>query len=349
MNGERIDGLGMDRHRSTRRHRSAAGPGFSAAGFTLLELIVVAGVLAVLLGIGVGFVGRSSGLAEATASIGAQLRAAALQARSRALPTEVVVEPGVDGANAVVRARGLEPMALFSFEPGQRLPTLGSAPPTLAGQEVLPGRFGCAREALPGQRGPVLRVPLSPAAIDLRDGFAIRVDLRLQRRDAGTLLTIARNLEVRLDQEARVHVRMVRRGVAGGTDGANNLQSAVGLPVGRWCTFEVGSDGSALWCAIDGRTVARELADASLRQEGSDLLDLLPAEQPLAAVVDEVQLFAYAFLPPLELPMDVEPQARYRVAFDPSGEPIVPPKLELKVHREDRTVALTVGPGGVLQ
>ena len=51
------------------------------AGFTMLELIVTAGIIAVLAGLGLGFLQRSDGLPEAKSAIVGSLRLAALDAR----------------------------------------------------------------------------------------------------------------------------------------------------------------------------------------------------------------------------------------------------------------------------
>jgi len=77
------------------------------AGLTLLELLVVAGILSVLMGLGVGFLRRSDGLPEAKSAIVGMLRMAALDARTRALPTEVLLEPGQDGSRPFAPARSI--------------------------------------------------------------------------------------------------------------------------------------------------------------------------------------------------------------------------------------------------
>src|SRR5262249_12768183 len=106
--------------------------------------------------------GRTSGSAEAISVIAGQVRAASLHARSSGLPTEVLIEPANGGAPASVRSRGLQPIAVWSFEPGQRFidPALE---PTLGGTEVAHGRYGKGRAPLPGDKAPLLRLPLPPA------------------------------------------------------------------------------------------------------------------------------------------------------------------------------------------
>ena len=67
------------------------------AGFTLLELLVVIGVLSVLTGLSLGYLGRTDPERIANAVLAGELRAAQLTARAEGVPTEVLLRPGVDG------------------------------------------------------------------------------------------------------------------------------------------------------------------------------------------------------------------------------------------------------------
>jgi prepilin-type N-terminal cleavage/methylation domain-containing protein len=317
-------------------------------GFTLLELLVTVGVISVLLGIGVGYLGRSSGAPEATSALAGQLRAASLAARSRSLPTEVLIEPGQDGERATVRARGLQPLALYGFEPDERYVD-AALTPAIGGEAVEQGRFGAARRPRDGDRAPLLHLPLPPRLADFAAGFALRFDLRLDRRQAVTLLRFGRALEVGLDDQLRPRIRATARGDEGQVGPATNLQASVGLPVGQWCTLEIGGDGSELWCALDGRVLEHTAFRERLHQQQDDQLEVGLGDEPLPGTIDELQLFAYQLASAVELPLDVVPAARYRIQFDAAGEPIAPPRLELDVVAESRKVAFTVGGGGVLQ
>lgn len=126
----------------------------AARGFTLLELLVVIGVLSVLLGLSVGFLGRTDSQRIAAAILAGETRAAQMTARAEGVPTEVWVRPGVDGAAGTVQARLLQPAATFHFEPGER--TLSDAlRPQLAGEDVPNGRFGHGRRPLEDRKSVV--------------------------------------------------------------------------------------------------------------------------------------------------------------------------------------------------
>ncbi len=316
----------------------------------MLELIVVAGILSVLLGVGVGFLRRSDGMAEVRSAIGGALRIAALDARSRALPTEVLLRPGEDGAPAEVVARGLDPVVLVTFEPGQTQAIAGLEP-QLGGEEVPSGRCGRARG--PSKQGPAqtpaLRLPFGPGVADLRDGFAIRFDLRLHARREGHLLRVGRSIDVHLDELARLRARVQAQGADGRGTAAVNLAAAAGLPIGRWCTIEIGQDGNKVWLTVDGRELAQQQLEATVLQQKDDVLELLPADAGLDAAVDEVQVFAYTFTPAQRLPSSVVLEAPARIAFDVQGEPIAPPDIRLELLSDHRHEVLRIGVGGVLQ
>ena len=327
------------------------GPAFrrcAVAGLTLLELMVVMGVIGVLMGLGLGFVGQSSGYAEARAVIGAELRLAALDARARGLPTEVELVPGQNGELAQVRTRALTPVAVFGFEPGQR-PAASDIDPHFGGVSVARGRFGFARAIQEGESGAPLHVALPPTAIDFGDGFAIRMDLWLDKREPGQLLEFGQGLSATLDADARPRVRLVTRGVDGRAGSAFNLRSDIGLPVRRWCTLEIAANGREFWCSLDGRDLARVSARGRLLQVASDALEVLPTGEPLTAIVDEVQLFAYAFTEPSLLDQAIVLEKPVQVLFDASGECYATGEISLLVVAEERTAVLRVGPGGVLQ
>lgn len=318
------------------------------AGFTMLELIVTAGIIAVLAGLGLGFLQRSDGLPEAKSAIVGSLRLAALDARTRGLPTEVVLEPGVDGAPPTVRARGLDPQLLVTFDPGQR--QLDSRiVPQLGGEDVVDGRVGRGRRQKIGDPSSALRLSVTPQTVDLARGFALRLDVRLTSRGSGTLLRLGNTLTVRLDESGCPQCRMATEDENGRGAAAVNLASPRGLPVGRWCTFEVAADGGRAWLAIDGRVVAEATQRERVRQQKDETLEVLPGGEPIGCDVDELQILAYAVADAQRLPDGVSLQKAVRIAFDAQGEPIAPPSIELTMASDGRTETLRVGAGGVLQ
>ena len=168
------------------------------AGFTLLELLVVIGVLSVLTGLSLGYLGRTDPERIANAVLAGELRAAQLTARAEGVPTEVLLRPGVDGQAATVQARLLRPVARFPFEPNQPVEDEVMRP-VVQGEDVVGGRFGHARRPAGDGRAARLRWPVTPAVLDLREGFVVRLDLWLDRKAAATVLRLPPALELTLD------------------------------------------------------------------------------------------------------------------------------------------------------
>lgn len=303
------------------------------AGFTLIELLVVSAVLAVLFGLAIGFLGRTDPRAVADSILAGELRAAQLTARAEGLPTEVHVRPGLDGEPATVQSRLLQPVAVFRFEPGE--PVLDeSLRGTLGGEDVPQGRFGHARRNRPGDKAPVLRWAVPPEVADLREGFALRLDLWLEARSACTVLRLGGLAELQLDDDGQPRARVRLQGGAAGSTPVAALRSKVGLPVRRWCTLDLACDGSSAWLSLDGRELDRAVAEGRPLHDERDVLDVSPGDAAVAGLVDEVRLFAYAFGQSQQLPVQLQPDRAYRIPFDARGEPTTSTAVRLLLPEE---------------
>lgn len=290
-------------------------------GFTLLELMVVCGVLAVLFGLAVGFLGRTDPRSVADSVLNGELRAAQWTARAAGLPTEVLVTPGVDGQSATVRSRLLEPVVSFHFEPDE--PVLDpSLRPSLGGESVPQGRFGHARRNVEGEAAPLLRWPAPPAIVNLEEGFALRCDLYLESRDQGVVMRWGGVVELRLDGDSRPSARLKLTGGTALASAVATLEGELALPLRRWCTIDVACDGRECWLTLDGRELDRAVADGAPLQDESDVFDVSPGDSPVPGIVDEVRVFAYSFGPVQRLPVELQPDRPYRIEFDPRGEPL---------------------------
>lgn len=305
----------------------------AAAGFTLLELLVVCGVLAVLLGLSVGMLGRTDPQAVADSVLAGELRSAQLTARAEGLPTEVLVRPGQDGAQATVQTRLLQPVATFHFEPREGV--LDEVlRPTYGGDDVPQGRFGHARRNRAGDKAPVARWAVRPEAGDLREGVVFRLDLWLDDRAAATVLRCGGMVEAQLDSEGRLRARWKLQGGTTSATPVAALQAKTVLPLRRWVTVDVACDGRSAWLSVDGHEVDRAIADGRPLHEPEDVLDVSPGDAAVPGMIDEVRVFAYVFGSSQDLPSPLQPDHPYRIGFDSRGEPSTSTAVKLVMPEE---------------
>ncbi|MCR9246754.1 MAG: prepilin-type N-terminal cleavage/methylation domain-containing protein [bacterium] len=310
-------------------------PARSAAGFTLLELMIVCGVIAVLMGLAIGYLGRTDPQAVADSVLGGELRAAQWTARAAGLPTEVVVRPGVEGYPATVRSRLLEPFVSFHFEPDD--PALDDdLKPAIGGEEVLSGRFGRARRNVEGRTAPVLRWAAPPELIDLEEGFALRCDVFLEERGGATVLQFGGVVDIRLDPDSKPWARLRLTGGTAAASAVATVRSPVALPLRRWVTIDFGCDGRECWLSVDGREFDRAVAEGQPLQADTDELVVSPGDAPVAGILDEVRVFTYSFGPTQYLPTELQPDRPYRIAFDASGEPVGSTAVKLLTLEEEQ-------------
>lgn len=307
-------------------HPPERSPESRSDGFTLLELLAVIGVISVLMGVGLGYLGKTDPNMLASSIIGGERRAAQMTARAEGVPTEVWVRPGKEAEPATVQARLLQPVVTFHFEPNT--PVLDERlRPALGGDDVPAGRFGHARRSVEGDKEALVQWAVAPEIVDVRDGFLMRVDLYLEDRKSCVVIDMDPLLVVRLDDDLRPDARM-RISVLGGGKELKTIRSPLSLPVRRWVTLEVGSDGSEMWLAADERELARVAAIGVPHQTAETVLEVSPTDSMIPGIVDELRFMVFGFSPKQQLPIELQPVKAFRFRYDKRGEPIEVPKIE---------------------
>lgn len=328
--------------------RSSIPERASRAGFTLLELIAVIGLITILMGFGVGFLQRgSNNLSVSLAIVRDQIRLAANTAKSEGQPTEVHVAAGGDGGGVSMHVRVLTPIGFWHFEPGERW--INSAlRPQLTGEEEPGGRFGFARRSDPESRGSLMTVAAGENEFFLDQGFALRLELKLERRREMEVARLGRAFELRLDGDLLPQGRVTLTDSGDRPGAVVTVRGARPLRLGSWVTLELVHDGRAVALVVDGQEQARAAANGAPFQQPADVFEVSLSAAPVLGLVDEVQLLAYERSELQTLPDDVELVGlQGPVRFGRRGELLAPARFALVQGEE--VVGRFVAPGGVLR
>lgn len=318
------------------------------AGFTLLELLTVIALITVLMGFGIGFMQRGSNdLSVALAVVRDQMRLAANTAKSEGQPTEVYI--GTDGEGGPVRmhVRVLTPIGFWHFEPGERW--INSAlRPQLTGGEDPRGRFGFARRPDPGSRSSMLTVAADQDLFYIDQGFALRVELKLDDRREMEIARLGRAFELRLDDDLVPSGRITLTDSGQRPGAVVNVEGRLPLRLGEWVTLELVHDGRRLALVVDGQEQARASAAGQPFQQPTDVFEVSLGSAPVRGLVDELQLLAYERSEEQALPDEVQLIGlQGPVRFGRRGELLAPAWFALV--RGDETEGRFVAPGGVLR
>ncbi len=326
----------------------------TSRGFSILELLVVLGLIAVLTGLGMGFLGRgNTDMVVAWTVLRDQVRLAADSAYGSGRPTDLRINQPED-LPVSVQCRILQPVGFWHLEPGEQ--PFGALLPRLHGESSPAGRFGACMLPDPEARKTLFTLPTNgQSRFDLRDGFSFRLELRLQERQQMVVARLGRAFRIELSAELQPKA-VVTLADPGPTPGRNILLQGLdqSLPLDRWFSLELLHDGKELSLLVDGVAWARQEAKGHAYQQAEDELEISPADTPVLGAVDEIQLYAYEMGPPRHLPSGVQVLGLEQgLHFDGLGhwqaqEPNQAwPLIKLILHEQEESKSLA--PGGLLQ
>lgn len=332
--------------------RSNTATPSTAAGFTLLELMTVLGVIALLSGIGIGFLSKTDNDMDIAMSVVRQkVRLAYETARTTGRPTAVEIRTVYDEDQIPVAqylsAKVLETVGQWHLEPDER--AYAGLRPDLNGIPEKNGRFGYCMRPDPDNEGSMFALSTKDhPRFNMRDGFALKVEVYMTSRERCVVASMGPTFRLELDDDLRPRASMFladpgpRRGPQVSMDLADNE-----LPLDRWVTLELIHDGRTFRLLIDGEVAAIKSARGEPFQEGS-LFEVSSEEGPIPGRVDEIQLLAYARGEPAEFPALVTLKGLEEpLTYDRRGKLERPVTLEFTL--DEQTRQKKVAPGGVLQ
>ncbi len=317
------------------------------SGFTLLELLLVMGLLGTILGIGLGtFASFDPGRRAARGLVANALR----QARNEAIANRAPARVKFDPLTRTVTSEGTTVAGTWRFETSElvgarELNGLAQGfPGTMLTED---GFVGHALDLDLGERGCRVVIDLSSEPLfQLRRGFRVSCALRPKELKASTILDLGGVLTVEAVADGSIQFSVVTRRVdeLGRSFPGESVvvKTAPGaIEAGRWSQVEVRYDGRWLSALSDGVPVA-------MREESRELWDV---EKPLViggarsgynGQIDDLVVVVTKEGEEFILPSSVEfeIQEPFEVRFDEGGglDPVAHARpMEVGLRFEDGT------------
>lgn len=263
-------------------------------GFTLLELLLVMGLIGVVFGIGIGMFSSLDLESRTIASeVQSVLRSANNWAAARSGPACVRIDP-VRGA---LRAEGLETIGTWHFESLPVVGAFGLGGSTVGCELDQDGFLGRAIDL--GGRGASVEIDVDDdAAFDLTNGFAIECALRPYSSGAGRVIAIgsACGLDATGDGRLRGWLVALRTDEAGTQKqtGRVLVESEPGtLPLGTWSRVALRYDRRRFEILVEGVGVASVVETAPVWKVEGPLV-LSDPRRPFGGSLDSLVVSATA-------------------------------------------------------
>jgi len=313
------------------------------AGFTLVELVVVMGIVAILLGVGVGLIARLN-VADraAVGTVHTVLRSARNWSVARDAPARV----RIDAKTRAMQAFGLAVIGTWHFESSPIRGAFGVEGVSLGGRIVTDGFTGSALSFVGEPKSSRVQMPvhLDPA-YDLSRGFSIRCAIRPARDEGGELLAIGETAGIATSDDGSLRAWFAPEIVS--QDGERRRGSRLVLTTnsgllraGRWSDVEVQYDQRSFRIDVDGSTVA-VLAESAAPWKVEGPLEISPSTTPFPGAIDALVIAAVSGEEVRELPEGVEFAANTpkEIVFSAGGG------LDRDVHAEAVRFALIFDDG----
>jgi prepilin-type N-terminal cleavage/methylation domain-containing protein len=310
----------------------------SRRGLTLIELLMVMGLVGLVLGIGLGAIANVDPARHAAVGmVQSALRASNQWAIARRAPARV----RIDAAAGVLHAEGQDVIGTWHFE---------EDPPR--GAFELDGRLEGARLVEDGFLGRALSLAGCPPgarfevgvdkspAYDLRAGFRLQMVLRPEGNEGGSLLKVgdAIGLDVARDNGLTTWFSAWRKDELGQRVAAGKVRLETPprvLRAGRWNRVLLSYDRGLLAIEVEGLRVAELAEDAEVGPVRSPL-EVGGGQRPWPGAIDSLVITAVSAEERVELPRGVAivPGGPREVLFAPGGG------LDRSVHAEPVVIEL---------
>ncbi|HTF87842.1 MAG TPA: prepilin-type N-terminal cleavage/methylation domain-containing protein [Planctomycetota bacterium] len=309
-----------------------------SSGFTLIELVVVMGLLAMLFGMGMGMLtSLNPGKRAALGLVSSLVRSARNNAVARLAPARVRLDP----ATGTISANGMDVVGTWQFETLGIEGVSGFDGLSVGGQIIDDGFLGKALSFAGEPAGSHAEIPLHQnPGFDLREGFLMQCAVKLENPRGGRLLDFGSvaSLEFRSDGSIRAWFKpeMVSASgvVSGGGLVAADSPSGV-WSTGNWMRVEIAYDRRLLRLSLDGMEIARAAADGPVWSLQGPLT-IGDARTPFPGAIDALSILAVVDTLHATLPTTVSfaPDVPREIVFSADGA------LDREVHAGPISIGL---------
>jgi len=265
---------------------------------TLIELLLVMGILAVMLGMGLGtFASLNPGERAAVGLVQNALRTAHNTAVARSAPARV----SLDRASGTIVTTGVLMIGTWHFEDHQFRGVDGMDGVLVGWDDALveKGYLGRALTFVGAPQGASWEAPVEgDPAYDIRQGFFVELSLRPDEHSSAQLLALGDAFIARVDSNGGVSATLHRRELdamsVARRGGAVSVETGPGLlRAGRWTVLRFQYDRRAFRILADGVQVAVTYSDVPVWDIRSALV-VGGGTRPLRGAVDELVIGAFS-------------------------------------------------------
>lgn len=313
-------------------------------GMTLIELMLVMGLLALLLGFGVGAISSidvgSYGSGSLVRSV---LRSAGNWSRARQAPARVRIDP----KTGRMAAEGLDVIGTWHFESLPPRAAFGLDGQMIGGQLVDDGYVGKALGFYGAEDNARYEAPVhTDPAFGLAQGFQVQVALRPEGTRRGNLIALGGSLKVEATNRLGLKVTLATQRFDDETGevrtaGKASVDTPTGvLQVDAWNRVLIRYDRARLEVWVEGILVAAVEEEGDVEKVAGPMV-LGGGQRPWQGSMDNLVISGVGAQEEIQLPVGVDfaPETTTSIVFDPGGG------LDRTVHDEPVLIGLSYDDG----
>jgi prepilin-type N-terminal cleavage/methylation domain-containing protein len=313
------------------------------AGFTLIELLIVMGIIALILGFGLGvFANLDVGGRVAVGSVQNVLRSAHNWAVARIAPARVVIDP----VAGTLRAEGHQVVGTWHFEDESMRGAFGIDGVRFGGEIVPDGYQGHALSFVGQPARSHVDFPVqNDPAFDLTNGFSLRFALRPTSAQGGELLDAGHVIGIETSADGAIKAHFVAQrtetDATGGRGGRVTIATEpFALVADRWAIVELTYDRVHFSLRVDGQVRAYVDENAPVAHPEGPLV-LSPSPVAFPGTIDALVVSAVVVDAATELPKGVSlaKNTPHEIVFQAGGG------LDREIHRDPVRLGLEFDDG----